>query len=67
MISTKFQSNFIENALQHGYSPVNLLHIFGTPFYKNQYEGLFLTERYQWYEEGQSMTDKQGKLGFSLT
>ena len=26
------KSNFIEIALQHGYSPVNLLHIFRTPF-----------------------------------
>ena len=27
--------NFIEIALRHGYSPVNLLHILRTPFYKN--------------------------------
>ena len=27
----KLQSKFIEIALWHGYSPVNLLHIFGTP------------------------------------
>ena len=29
------KSNFIEIALRHGYSPVNLLHIFRTPFLKN--------------------------------
>ena len=28
-------SNFIEIALRHGCSPVNLLHIFRTPFPKN--------------------------------
>ena len=28
-------SNFIEIAFRHGYSPVNLLHIFKTPFPKN--------------------------------
>ena len=35
VISTKLQSNFIGITLQHGCSPVNLLHIFGTPFTKN--------------------------------
>ena len=34
-ISIKLQSNFIEIALRHGCSPVNLLHIFRTPFHKN--------------------------------
>ena len=34
-ISTKLQSNFIEITLPHGCSPVNLLHIFRTPFLKN--------------------------------
>ena len=29
------QSNFIETTLQHGYSSVNLLHIFKTPFPRN--------------------------------
>ena len=33
--------NFIEIALWHGCSsPINLLHIFRTPFYKNTYGGL---------------------------
>ena len=34
-ISIKLQSNFIEIALWHGCSPVNLLHIFRVPFPKN--------------------------------
>ena len=34
-ISIKLQSNFIEIALRHGYSPVNLLYIFRTPFPRN--------------------------------
>ena len=36
------QSNFIETALRHGFSPVNLLHIFKTPFLKNASEWLIL-------------------------
>ena len=36
-------SNFIEIALRHGCSPVNLLHIFRTPFPKNISEGPLLT------------------------
>ena len=35
VISIKLQSNFIEISLQCGCSPVNLLHIFKTPFYNN--------------------------------
>ena len=35
MISIKLQSNFIEITLRHACSPVNLLHISRTPFYKN--------------------------------
>ena len=35
VISIKFQSNFIEIALRHGCSPVNLLHIFRTTFLNN--------------------------------
>ena len=33
----KVASNFIEIALRHGRSPVNLLHIFKTPFLKEQF------------------------------
>ena len=41
-ISIKLLCNFIEIALQHGCSPVNLLHIFRAPFYKNTYGRLLL-------------------------
>ena len=34
-ISIKLQRNFSEIALRHGCSPVNVLHIFRTPFPKN--------------------------------
>ena len=40
VISIKLQNNFIEITLWHGYSPVNLLHIFGTPFAKDTSGGL---------------------------
>ena len=39
-ISIKLLSSFIEIALQHGCSPVNMLHIFRTCFPKNTYGGL---------------------------
>ena len=42
MISIKLHSNFIEIAHQYGCSPVNLLHVFRTPFSKNTYRGLLL-------------------------
>ena len=35
VISIKLLSNFIEITFQHGCSPVNLLHIFRTPFLKD--------------------------------
>ena len=35
VISIKLLCNFIEIALRHGCSPVNLLHIFRAPFIKN--------------------------------
>ena len=38
----KWQSNFIEIKLRHECSAVNLMHIFGTPFYKNAFGGLLL-------------------------
>ena len=34
VILIKLQRNFIEITLRHGCSPVNLLHIFRTPFAK---------------------------------
>ena len=39
MILIKLQSNCIENALLHRCSPVNLLHIWRTPFLKNNSGG----------------------------
>ena len=35
VISINLQSNFIDVTLRHGFSPVNLLHIFRITFYKN--------------------------------
>ena len=35
LLPLTLQSNFIEITLRHGCSPVNLLHIFRTPFLKN--------------------------------
>ena len=35
VISIKLLCNFIESPIRHGCSPVNLLHILRTPFYKN--------------------------------
>ena len=43
VISIKLQSNFFEIALRHGCSPVNLLHIFRTPFLINTLGWLLLT------------------------
>ena len=40
MISINLPSNFIEITLWHGCSPVNLLHIFRTPFCRNTSEWL---------------------------
>ena len=40
-ISIKLQSNFIGITLRHGCFPVNVLHIFRTPFPKNAYGRLF--------------------------
>ena len=46
VISIKLQSNFIKITLQHWCSPVNLLHIFRTPFSKNTSAGLLLSPEY---------------------
>ena len=42
-ISINLLCNFIEIALRHGRSPVNLLHVFRTPFLKNNSRRLLLT------------------------
>ena len=41
-ISIELVCNFTKIALWHGCSPVNLLHIFRTPFPKNNFGGLLL-------------------------
>ena len=41
-ISVKFLCNFIEIVLRLGCSPLKLLHIFSTSFYKNISRGLFI-------------------------
>ena len=43
-ILIKLQSNLIETTLRHGCSPVNLLHIFRTPFLKDTSGRLFLND-----------------------
>ena len=45
VISIKLQSNIIEITLPHGCSPVNLLHIFRTPFPRNTSGWLLLIRR----------------------
>ena len=42
--------NFIEIALRHGCSPVNVLHIFRTPYLKSTSEGLLLDVVRIWWE-----------------
>ena len=53
VISVKLQSNFFEIALRHGCSPVNLQHIFKTPFPKNTSGRLLLI--YGYCKSAQSM------------
>ena len=47
VISIKLFCNFIEITLRHGRSPVNLLHIFRTPFPKNTSGVLLLLLTYE--------------------
>ena len=42
----KLQSNFIEITLRHGCSPVNLLHIFKTPFFTEHLRATTSEDRY---------------------
>ena len=42
VILIKLLCKFIEITLRHGFSPVNLLHIFRTPFHKNTFRWLLL-------------------------
>ena len=48
-LSVISKSNFIEIIIWNGCSPVNVLHIFRTNFYKSIYEGLLL--KLQIYEK----------------
>ena len=54
-ISIKLLSNFIEIALRHGFFPLNLLHIFRTPFPRNT-PGWLLLQMTQNFLEGESPT-----------
>ena len=47
MLKSEFRSNVIEIALRNGFSPVNCLYIFRTPFPKNTSGGLLLEIRYR--------------------
>ena len=58
--------NFIEIALRHECSPVNLTHIFRTPFPKNTFEGLLLdvkkiTEHEMMLSSGKPFHEKMRK------
>ena len=56
-ISIKLQNNFIEITLRHGCSPVNLMHIFRTPFLKHTSGGLLLFRQNQRFKDGYSRGD----------
>ena len=70
VISIKLLRNFIETTLWHGCSPVNLLHIFRTPFTKNTSERLLLNSfkkvlvRLQMILWHKLKIGKKQKLGF---
>ena len=49
VISIKLLCNFIEITLLHGCSPVNLLHIFRTPFLRNTFGWLLLDICSTWF------------------
>ena len=51
----KLHNNFIEITLQHGCSPVDLHHIFRTPFPKNTSEVLFLMLISSPYQDNQQV------------
>ena len=61
VISIKLQSNVIDITLRHGCSPVNLLHIFRTPFYKSTYGGLLLLMNSLQLQHLQTMTPPQDR------
>ena len=49
MISINLICKFIETAVWHECSPVNLSHIFQNPFFQNTFEGLLLQCIRTWY------------------
>ena len=73
-----FNSNFTEITLRHGCSPVNMLHIFRTPFFKNTsgwlllyLMGLVFQNSWHWIQityiqYSDRMTDKFAVAIFSL-
>ena len=68
-ISIKLLCNFIEITFRHGCSPVNLLHIFRTPFLKNTSGWLLLTTESFWkslvqrkLSLTQDLNEESGKL-----
>ena len=61
VISMKLLFSFIEVALRHGCSPVNLLDIFRTPFTKNNSGRLFLNI----FSNGKNLTCLKGTNIFS--
>ena len=65
----KLQSNFIEITLRHGYSPLNLLHIFRTSFTRNASEWMLLDFIVLYYQLLQIFFNKATwfRLSSSLT
>ena len=59
VISINLQSNFIEIAPRHEDSPVNLLHIFRTPFYKDTSGRLLLMNEFDFRTKTPSRNRKQ--------
>ena len=51
VILIKLLSNFIDITLWHGCSPVNLLHVFRTPFYENTCKKLLLIVKLSLYQK----------------
>ena len=67
VISIKLFCNFIEITLQHGSSPVNLLHIFRTPFPKNISGGLLLKTQWNYRTLSQAISYMNIFLASKLT
>ena len=59
-------SNFIEITLRRGCFPVNLLHIFRTPFPKITSKGLLLSYGYNLRQKAGDKFTKLSQIGFSM-